>query len=55
MMMYAIKNEVYTEFNIEGNPIDKFMKLVTDVQPTQVTLVPDKVDAITSNFWMEYY
>ena len=47
--VYAIKNEVYTEFNIEGNPSDKFMKLVIDVQPTQVTLVPDKVDAITSN------
>ena len=47
--VYALKNEVYTEFNIEGNPIDKFMKLVIDVQPTQVTLVPDKVDAITSN------
>ena len=47
--VYDLKNEVYTEFNIEGNPIDKFMKLVIDVQPTQVTLVPDKVDAITSN------
>ena len=47
--VFALKNEVYTEFNIEGNPIDKFMKLVIDVQPTQVTLVPDKVDAITSN------
>ena len=44
-----LKNEVYSEFNIEGNPIDKFMKLVIDVQPTQVTLVPDEVDAITSN------
>ena len=46
---YRLKNEVYSEFNIEGNPIDKFMKLVIDVQPTQVTLVPDEVDAITSN------
>jgi len=47
--VYALKNEVYTEFNIEGNPIDKFMKLVIDVQPTQVTLVPDSIDQITSN------
>ena len=47
--VYRLKNEVYSEFNIEGNPIDKFMKLVIDVQPTQVTLVPDDVDAITSN------
>ena len=47
--VYRLKNEVYSEFNIEGNPIDKFMKLVIDVQPTQVTLVPNEVDAITSN------
>ena len=47
--VYSLKNEVYSEFNIEGNPIDKFMKLVIEVQPTQVTLVPDEVDAITSN------
>ena len=47
--VYRLKNEVYSEFNIEGDPIDKFMKLVIDVQPTQVTLVPDEVDAITSN------
>ena len=44
-----LKSEVYTEFNIEGNPIDKFIDLVLDVKPTQVTLVPDAVDAITSN------
>ncbi|MFS4456472.1 pyridoxine 5'-phosphate synthase [Maribacter sp. 2304DJ31-5] len=40
---------VTTEFNIEGNPIPKFMDLVLAVQPTQVTLVPDGEDAITSN------
>lgn len=44
-----LKPEVYTEFNIEGNPIDSFIDLVLDVKPTQVTLVPDAVDAITSN------
>ncbi len=37
------------EFNIEGNPNDKFMKLVKDVKPTQVTLVPDSIKVITSN------
>ena len=47
--VYALKPEVYTEFNIEGNPIDKFIDLVLEVRPTQVTLVPDAVDAITSN------
>ncbi|MDT0648816.1 pyridoxine 5'-phosphate synthase [Autumnicola edwardsiae] len=38
-----------TEFNIEGNPITKFVNLVLQVKPAQVTLVPDKEDAITSN------
>ncbi len=46
---YDLKNIVSTEYNIEGNPIKKFMDLVLDVKPTQVTLVPDSVDAITSN------
>ncbi|MCK5678297.1 MAG: pyridoxine 5'-phosphate synthase, partial [Flavobacteriaceae bacterium] len=33
----------------EGNPIQKFIDLVIDIQPAQVTLVPDAIDAITSN------
>lgn len=44
-----LKDVVKTELNIEGNPIDKFISLVLEVKPTQVTLVPDAVDAITSN------
>ena len=40
---------VKKEFNIEGNPIKKFIDLVLDVKPTQVTLVPDSIDQITSN------
>ena len=40
---------VKTEFNIEGNPIDSFRQLVLEVLPTQVTLVPDGHDQITSN------
>src|SRR5690554_2932731 len=40
---------VHTEYNIEGNPKDNFMNLVLECKPTQVTLVPDAVDAITSN------
>ena len=44
-----LKPEVYTEYNIEGNPIESFVNLVLEVKPTQVTLVPDSVDAITSN------
>lgn len=46
---YDLKPIVTTEYNIEGNPIEKFMQLVLDVKPTQVTLVPDSVDQITSN------
>lgn len=44
-----LKPVVYTEYNIEGNPVKKFMDLVLEVQPTQVTLVPDADDALTSN------
>lgn len=40
---------VTTEFNIEGNPIKQFIDLVLENKPTQVTLVPDAEDAITSN------
>ncbi|SDR66990.1 pyridoxine 5'-phosphate synthase [Formosa sp. Hel1_31_208] len=44
-----LKPVVYTEFNVEGNPIKSFMDLVLEVKPTQVTLVPDAIDALTSN------
>ena len=45
----ALNDVVTTEFNIEGNPIPKFMELVNSIKPTQVTLVPDSVDVLTSN------
>ncbi len=44
-----LKSIVYTEYNIEGNPEPQFINLVLEVKPTQVTLVPDANDAITSN------
>jgi pyridoxine 5-phosphate synthase len=44
-----LKKVVQTELNIEGNPIASFIKLVEEVKPAQVTLVPDAPDAITSN------
>lgn len=47
--VFDISPVITTEFNIEGNPINSFIKLVTAVVPTQVTLVPDAHDAITSN------
>ena len=39
-----LKGVLHTEFNIEGNPIPAFVKLVCEVKPTQVTLVPDAPD-----------
>ena len=44
-----LKSIVTTEYNIEGNPIKNFMDLVLEVKPTQVTLVPDGLDVLTSN------
>ena len=45
-----LKSIVYTEFNIEGNPKEKsFIDLVLEIKPTQVTLVPDANDNLTSN------
>lgn len=46
---YDLKSIVTTEYNIEGNPIDKFKQMVLEIKPTQVTLVPDSVDQLTSN------
>ena len=48
--VYAIKKIITTEFNIEGNSQEqKFVDLVLDIRPTQVTLVPDALGQITSN------
>jgi pyridoxine 5-phosphate synthase len=46
---YDLKKTVTTEYNIEGNPIPKFKQMVLEILPTQVTLVPDAVDNLTSN------
>lgn len=47
--VYQLKSMITTEFNIEGNPTDEFIDLVTSVRPTQVTLVPDSPSQLTSN------
>ena len=44
-----IKSTRSAEFNVEGNPLPPFLKLVRDAQPTQCTLVPDAPDALTSD------
>ncbi|MDB2495449.1 MAG: pyridoxine 5'-phosphate synthase [Flavobacteriaceae bacterium] len=46
---YEIQPIITTEYNIEGNPIESFLKMVFNIKPTQVTLVPDAIDALTSN------
>lgn len=45
----ALKEVVKTEFNIEGYPDERFLKIIREVRPAQATLVPDAPDAITSN------
>lgn len=47
--VFDLQAKVYTEFNIEGNPTPEFISLIKKIRPTQVTLVPDAHDAITSN------
>lgn len=47
--VYNLRSVVKTEFNIEGYPSLQFIDLILKVRPTQVTLVPDEPDAITSN------
>jgi pyridoxine 5-phosphate synthase len=44
-----LKKVVTTEFNIEGYPDDRYLKLIRETKPAQATLVPDGPDAITSN------
>lgn len=46
---YDLKPVVYTEYNIEGNPFRPFLDMVIELKPTQVTLVPDGDNVLTSN------
>lgn len=47
--VYELKPILTTEFNIEGYPSRAFLDMVLEIQPAQVTLVPDPPDALTSN------
>lgn len=47
--VYELKKIVSTEYNIEGYPSEDFMKMVLEVKPEQVTLVPDPPGVLTSN------
>lgn len=47
--VYDLNPQLSTEFNVEGYPSESFIKMVCEVKPAQVTLVPDPPEAITSN------
>jgi pyridoxine 5-phosphate synthase len=44
-----LKDVVTTEFNIEGYPDDRYLRIIEEVRPAQATLVPDPPDVLTSN------
>ena len=47
--VHDLRPVINTEFNIEGYPSERFLKLVTEIKPEQVTLVPDPPEAMTSS------
>lgn len=47
--LLLLKDVVTTEFNIEGYPDERFLKIITEAKPAQATLVPDGPDVLTSN------
>lgn len=47
--VYGLAETVSTEYNIEGYPDSRFMKIIADLRPTQATLVPDGPNVLTSN------
>jgi pyridoxine 5-phosphate synthase len=47
--VFDLKSAISTELNVEGNPTKDFMDVVLKAKPSQVTLVPDAPNAITSN------
>lgn len=47
--VFALKGQIGTEFNIEGFPDDRYMKIIDEVRPAQATLVPDPPHVLTSN------
>lgn len=47
--VYDINDIVTTEFNIEGYPDERFLKIISEIKPAQATLVPDPPDVLTSN------
>lgn len=46
---YDLKKVVKTEYNIEGYPDERFMRMMEELRPEQATLVPDPPHVLTSN------
>lgn len=53
--VYELKEVVKTEFNMEGYPDKRFMKIIREIRPTQATLVPDPPGVLTSNAGWDLY
>lgn len=49
-----VKSTRSAEFNVEGNPVPRFLELVQGAKPTQCTLVPDAPDALTSDHGWDF-
>ena len=47
--VHSISEHITTEFNIEGYPDNRYMKMIQEIKPHQATLVPDPPDVLTSN------
>ena len=47
--VYDLKEVVTTEFNIEGYPDDRYLRIIQEIGPAQATLVPDPPNVLTSN------
>lgn len=47
--VYDLKEVVKTEFNIEGYPDDRYIRMIEEIRPAQATLVPDPPHVLTSN------
>ncbi len=52
--VYEIAEVITTEFNVEGFPDERFLKIINDIRPNQVTLVPDAPNTLTSNRGWNY-
>ncbi|MEK6477610.1 pyridoxine 5'-phosphate synthase [Catalinimonas sp. 4WD22] len=53
--VFALKEAISTEFNIEGYPDERYMNIIAEVRPAQATLVPDPPEVLTSNAGWDTY